>query len=357
MHYINSIIEAIGQTPLLKLNNIGKNIGANIFVKLEYLNPSGSYKDRMALAMIEGAENGDTWNGKSLKPGGVVIEASAGNTAPAIAMVCASKGYHARLVLYRYSIHKELDARMKITGAYGPEVSISSEPDIYISPEELASISKDCKDLPHVIAAKIDCARQEAQEEGSVWLDQIYNKNNYRGQENIGKEIFDQLDGKIDAFGCSVGSGGTLYGTALGLRDCGVRPEIIFGVVPYGTENYINLPKDECSRGEFAYDGIADKIAAGMGLDKWTTEQSIIQEMMADNLPDKFFRVSDAEALDMANRLAREEGIYCGMSSGANVSIALKIAERLGPGKNVVTVIVDRRDRYITDTPYEKYAV
>ncbi len=104
MDYINSITEAIGQTPLLKLNRIGKDAGANVFVKLEHLNPSGSYKDRMALSMVEAAERGDTWNGKKLSPSGTVVEASAGNTAPAVAMVCAAKGYQAKIYLYRYQM-------------------------------------------------------------------------------------------------------------------------------------------------------------------------------------------------------------------------------------------------------------
>lgn len=97
MNYINNITEAIGHTPLLKLNRVGKDAGANVFVKLEHLNPSGSYKDRMALAMVEAAERGDTWNGKKLDEGGTVVEASAGNTAPAVAMVCAAKGYKAKI--------------------------------------------------------------------------------------------------------------------------------------------------------------------------------------------------------------------------------------------------------------------
>ena len=104
MDYINSITEAIGHTPLLKLNRVAKDAGANVFVKLEHLNPSGSYKDRMALAMIEAAERGDTWNGRRVAPGGTIVEASAGNTAPAVAMVCAAKGYKCKIYLYRYQI-------------------------------------------------------------------------------------------------------------------------------------------------------------------------------------------------------------------------------------------------------------
>ena len=121
MECINNLLEVIGKTPLLKLNKVASGVAANVFVKLEYLNPSGSYKDRMALAMVEAAEKGLTWNGKRLRPGGVVCDASAGNTAPALAFVCAVKGYRARLCTYQTLLVGD-SARLKITGAFGPEV-------------------------------------------------------------------------------------------------------------------------------------------------------------------------------------------------------------------------------------------
>ena len=141
MNYINNITEAIGHTPLLKLNKIGKDVGANVFVKLEHLNPSGSYKDRMALAMVDAAEAGKTWNGKKLPPDGVVVEASAGNTAPALALVCAAKGLKARLVLYRYQFEGATNSRMQITQAFGPEVTVSSEPGDYLTAEQVEEFS------------------------------------------------------------------------------------------------------------------------------------------------------------------------------------------------------------------------
>lgn len=357
MDYINSITEAIGKTPLLKLNKIGKDSAASIFVKLEYLNPSGSYKDRMALAMVEAAERGDTWNGKKLPKDGIVCEASAGNTAPAVAMVCAAKGYKAKFILYRYLFAKGSDARLLITQAYGPEVCISSEPRTYLTEAQVAEFVKEVPDLPHVLAAKMDCSLAEKNDPKCVWVDQIYNKHNYIGQMEMGREIYDQLDGRIDAVGCSVGAGGSLYGICLGLAEKGLRPEITFGIVPDGTECYLNLKKDESDRGEFEVSGIKGRIADAMGLAKWVSERSIVQKMVNDGYPDKFFLVSAEEARDMANRLCREEGLYCGMSSGANVAIALKIAQRLKAGQNVVTTIVDRRDRYLMEYPNDKYAV
>lgn len=357
MNYINNITEAIGHTPLLKLNKIGKDAGANVFVKLEHLNPSGSYKDRMALAMVNAAEEGNTWNGKKLPADGVVVEASAGNTAPALALVCAAKGLKARLVLYRYQFEGETNSRMQITQAFGPEVTVSSEPGDYLTEDQVAEFSKEEPDIPHVIAAKMDCQRMEDEDPKTVWVDQIYNMANLDGQKSMAREIYDQLDGKIDAIGCSVAAGGTLYGLCEGLAELGVHPELTFGVVPSGSECYLSLPKRECNYGEYKVSDARHKVAAAMGLDKWVTEESIIHKMVKAGYPDKCFLVTDEEARAMANRLCREEGIFCGMSSGANVLIALEIAKRLGPGKNVVTTIVDRRDRYLCEMPHEKYVV
>ena len=357
MNYINSITEAIGHTPLLKLNKVGKDAGANIFVKLEHLNPSGSYKDRMALSMIEAAEHGDTWNGKKLSEGGTVVEASAGNTAPAVALVSAAKGYKSKIYLYRYQIEGGKNTRVLITQAYGPEVAISSDPETYLTPKEIERFKKSNPDLLHVISAKMDCEMVERNNSNSVWVDQIFNNYNYIGQKTLGREIYEQLDGKIDAFGCSVGSGASLYGVCLAFKELGLRPEIIYGAVPFGSEVYLSLEKDEADRGEFRFSNTTNELAKAMGLDKWVTEKSIVQQMIEAGYPDKFYRITADEARDMANRLCEEEGIYCGMSSGANVAVALKIAAKLGPGKNVVTTIVDRRDRYLSEVPHEKYVV
>lgn len=357
MHYINNIVEAIGNTPLLKLNRVGRGVKGNVFVKLEHLNPSGSYKDRMALSMIEAAEQGKTWNGRKLTPGGTVVEASAGNTAPALALVCAAKGYKSKFSIYRYSVEDGNNIRLKITRAYGPEVTISSEPEKYLSKEELDEFLKETDDLHHVLAAKVDCARMEEEDPNCVWVDQIYNPYNAIGQKSMAYEIYQQLDGKIDAIGCSIGAGGTLYGLCCGLRDKGLRPELIFGVVPTGSESYFEYDRDEADRGEFRITELKNRMAAAMGLEKWISEKSIIEKMMEEGLPDKLFVVYNDEAREMANRLCKEEGIYCGMSSGANVAVALRIADRLGPGKNVVTTIVDRRDRYLSEYPNDIYVV
>lgn len=356
MKYANNMLELIGNTPLLKLNKAAKHVKANVFVKLEYLNPSGSYKDRMALAMVEAAEAGLTWNGKKLSPGGTVCDCSAGNTAPALAFVCAVKGYKARLSTYTPLLRGD-STRLKITRAFGAEVKGSPPASDYLSEGQLQLIpEEDRRDLAWVIAAKREMADLEANSPNTVWVDQIYNKHNRIGQMKIGYEIADQLDGKIDAWGCAVGSGATLLGVSLALKEKGVCP-LTFGVAPYGSESFMDLKKPEARRGEFEFSNMSRQLVEMMGLTKWQTEKSIVEEMMDLGYPDVFFQVSEEEARNTADILCQEEGIYCGMSSGANVFIALKIADRLQPGQNVVTVIVDRRDRYLGEYPNDIFVV
>lgn len=355
MKYFNSMLEVIGNTPILKLNKVAKDIPANVFVKLEYLNPSGSYKDRMALAMVEAAEKGLTWNNKKLKPGGVVVDASAGNTAPALAFVCAVKGYKAKLFIYKPMLQGS-GVRLKITGAYGPDINEAPPPTTFLTKEEAEQCLKDDYDLTHIMAGKMHLYKLEINDPDVVWVDQIFNKYNYIGLMSIGYELYEQLDGKIDAFGCAVGSGATLLGSVLGLAEKNVYP-LTFGIVPHGSEVYMELQKNESDKGEFKKSNVIKKLIEKMGLKKWQTEKSIIDEMLARGYPDKFFRVSTEEARYMANRLCREEGIYCGMSSGANVFAALKIAKRLQKNQNVVTVIVDRRDRYLGEYPNDIFIV
>lgn len=346
MEYVNSMLEVIGNTPILKLNKVAENVDANIFVKLEHLNPSGSYKDRMALAMVEAAERGDTWNGKKLKPGGIVCDASAGNTAPALAFVCAMKGYKARLCTYKTMLVGD-SSRLKITGAYGPDVSQCQLP----SEEVLKQLNEKELGQAYILAGKLQMYEMEKKNPDVVWVDQIYNPANTKGQMEMGREIYRQLDGKIDAWGCSVGSGGTFLGVALALKEAGVKP-YTFGVSP-GGDKTADI-SESGTRDRFA---MRQKICKLMGLEKWLTEESIAETMYRMGYPDQLHQVSNIDARNMANRLCREEGIYCGMSSGANVFAALKVAEGMEPDKNVVTVIVDRRDRYLGEYPNDVYVV
>ncbi|MFX0202917.1 MAG: PLP-dependent cysteine synthase family protein [Candidatus Hodarchaeota archaeon] len=355
MRYVNNMLQLIGNTPIMKLNKVSKDVEASVFVKLEFLNPSGSYKDRMALAMVEAAEQGLTWNRKKLKSGGIVCDASSGNTAPALAFVCAMKGYKAKIGIYKPMVHKDA-IRLKITRIYGADVFECPHPTDYMTEEVWDRLSEEDKNLSWVIAGKKYMDELEKSNPDAVWVDQIYNKYNYIGQMKMGYEINEQLDGKIDAWGCSIGSGGTLLGVAQAFKEKGVRPWI-FGVVPYTSEVYLEVQKGEAKKEEFRLSKAKQKVVDLMDLKKWQSEKPIVQEMLEMGYLDEMFRVSDKEARDMANRLAREEGIWCGMSSGANVAVALKVAERMKKGQNVVTVIVDRRDRYLGEYPNEIYVV
>lgn len=356
MNYANSMLELIGHTPLLKLNKVGRHVRANVFAKLEYLNPSGSYKDRMALSMVEAAELGLTWNGRKLEPGGTVCDCSAGNTAPALAFICAVKGYKARLSAYTPLLRGD-SARLKIIKAYGADVQPSAPANLYMTEEELAKIpEEDLKDLAWVIAAKREMSDLEERSENTVWVDQIYNKYNKIGQMAIGYELYDQLEGRIDAWGCAVGSGSTLYGVILALKEKGVTP-LTFGVAPFGSESFIEMKSPESKWGDFHVSSMSKNLIESMKLHKWQSEKSIVQEMIENGYPQKFYQVSEEDARNMANALCEEEGIYCGMSSGANVCVALKIAEQLTPDQNIVTVIVDRRDRYLGEYPNDVFVV
>jgi cysteine synthase len=350
MKYVDSMLEVIGNTPLLKLNKIGRNVDANVFVKLELLNPSGSYKDRMALSMIEAAEKGLTWNGKKLKSGGTVCDASAGNTAPALAFICAVKGYSCKLCTYKTMLTKD-SPRLKISDAYGADIYECPHP-----PENvLNQLSEPEQMHSYVIAGKNHMGEMEKENPEVVWVDQIYNEYNYQGQKNMGHEIIDQLDGNIDAWGCSIGSGGAFLGVALALKDKDIKP-YTFGVVPYQT-GVVDISAGFLERDEKGMPKITRKVCELLGLDKWLSEESIVQKMFSMGYPDEFFKVTTEEARDMANRLCKEEGIWCGMSSGANVYAALKVAEKLEANQNIVTVIVDRRDRYLAEYPNDVYVV
>jgi len=355
MKYVNSMAELIGNTPLQKLNRVAKGVNANVFVKLEHLNPSGSYKDRMALSMVEAAEKGLTWNGRKLKAGGIVCDASSGNTAISLAFVCAAKGYKAFLCVYKTFLLGE-SSRLKLIDAYGPNICECLPPTDYIPEEDWKQLSEEEKELAWVIAGKKHMYEFEKSDSNVVWVDQIYNEYNYIGQKKIGYEIYEQLDGKIDAWGCSISSAGSFLGTTLALKEKGVEP-FTFGVTPIASEIYLRVKKKEAKKGEFEPSPMPRKLVDLMGLKKWQIGKSIVEKMIEMDYPDKFFQVSNQEARDMANRLCREEGIYCGMSSGANVFIALKIAESMKPNQNVVTVIVDRRDRYLGEYPEEVYVV
>ncbi|MEM2896436.1 MAG: cysteine synthase family protein [Candidatus Bathyarchaeia archaeon] len=306
MKIVDSVLELIGNTPMIRLKKIGKNVNANILAKCEFMNPSGSIKDRIALWMIENAEK----EGK-LKPNGIIVESSTGNTGIALSFVGNVKGYKVKIFLPEEWGPKgyRTEERIKIMECFGAEV-------IKIPPELKAILRKAKGASGGVVELKGRkmCYEMELSDPKVWWARQVSNLYNVLAhKETTGKEILEQTGGKIDAWVASIGTGGTLLGVSEALKE--KIPNVkIFGVEP-----------DVTPLTEWIKSGEIDKILEELGIPKW---KGIIETMLEKGILDKIIKVSDKDARSMANRLACEEGLFCGMSSGANVFAALKVAER-----------------------------
>lgn len=316
MQVAKSILDLIGKTPMVKLSNLTKDIEANVLVKLEYLNPSGSLKDRIALKMIEQAEEKGF-----LKPGYTIIEASTGNTGISLSFVGTRKGY--KVVIYETIPGRMGEEKIKIMKNYGAEVKV-------ITPKELErerSVAGAEIELP----GRRICLELERRNPKVWWARQFSNPNNVRAHNKTAREILIQTNGGVDAFVASIGTGGTLMGIAEVLKK--ELPHIkIIGIQP-ASSKVTMMPGKPYPRSEI--------------------KGGIISDMLEKpNLINEIVRVSDEEAVKMTHRLWMEEGLCVGVSSGANVLIAIKEAKRLGDGKNVVTVLPDSGDRYLTEEHY-----
>ena len=319
MKIYDSILQAIGNTPMVRLNHIARDVSANILVKCEFLNPSGSLKDRIALRMIEEAEKA----GK-LGEGGVVTESSTGNTAIALSFVCAAKGYKASMHMPKGWASKD---RLQILGAYGAEVievGVGEEIE-----KELAGKSVH-GGVVEVIPRK-KALEMEQNNPNVWWARQALNPDNVNAhRDTTGKEIIEQTDGKVDVFIAAVGTGGTLLGVSEALK--AVNPLVkIYGVEPESSSLFKMGPEIRKYMEKYGVPGVG-------GL--------IVEEIERRGLVDDVFLVNDEDAIGMAHRLCGEEGLFCGMSSGANVHIALEIARKLGGSENIVTILPDNRYRY-----------
>ena len=297
------ILHCIGSTSLVPLRNIVPRRGARILLKLEGENPTGSMKDRMALAMIEAAEA----DGR-LAPGGPVVEYTTGNTGMALALVCAVKRHPLHIVTSDAFAQEKLD-HMQILGA-----------NLHVLQSEggrqTAKLTRDM----------IDAARVIREETGAFWTDQLRNTDQIAGYQTMGEEIWRQTDGQVDAFVQCIGSAGSIRGTADALRSQNPRVGVI-AVEPSESAVLSGSPS-----GAHRIDGIG----AGFVVPLW-------HEGVADQIEG----VSTEEAMSMALRLAREEGVFAGPSTGANVSAALRVAERLGPEATIVTVMCDSGMKYL----------
>jgi cysteine synthase len=296
-------LSAIGNTPAIRLTRLTPEHGAEIWVKWEGANPTGSIKDRMALSMVEGAERRG-----ELRPGGRVVEYTGGSTGSSLAMVCAAKGYGARFV----SSDAFAEEKLRTMRAFGAEVEVIPSPERKVTPE--------------LIQAIIARARELASEPDTFWTDQYNNPDNRAAYHRMAEEMLHQLDGRIDAFVQGVGTGGSFSGIAQRLKEAvpGIR---CVAVEPDASRHLSGGPL-----GGHRIEGI------GPGF---------IPAIMRMDLIDEIVSVSDNDADEMARRLAKEEGILAGSSSGANVAAAFRIAASLRPDQRVVTIVVDTGLKYL----------
>jgi len=297
-------MQAIGNTPLIKLTTLPGPDSAEVFVKWEGANPTGSMKDRMALAMIEGAERRG-----ALRPGGRVVEYTGGSTGSSLAMVCAQRGYQAHFV----SSDGFSEEKLATMRAFGAEVEVI--------PAEGGRLTAG------VIDRMIARTWQLADQPGTFWPDQVNNPDNKAGYHPMGHEILAQLDGPVDAFVCAAGGGGCISGNA----------EVLTAANP-GT-SIIAVEPDRV-RNISGGDTSGTHMLEGIGL-------SFVPTILRRDLLNAVIPVTDADAIATMRALARQEGIFGGITSGANVWAALERARALGPGKRVVTVIIDSGLRYL----------
>ncbi|MBI3447364.1 MAG: PLP-dependent cysteine synthase family protein [Acidobacteria bacterium] len=301
---MKSLLASIGRTPLVRLERLAEPGAADVFVKLESANPTGSMKDRMALSMIEGAERRG-----ALRPGGRVVDYTGGSTGSSLAMVCAARGYRARFV----SADCFAEEKIRTMRAFGAEVEVHE--------------SEGGKVTPALIQKLVARSRELAKEPDTFWTDQFNNPDNRAGYHGMGREILEALDGRLDAFVMGVGTGGSFSGNAEVLKEA--RPSIRCVAVEPAASPALS------KRGP-----LGGHRLEGMGA-------GFAPAIFRMDLADEIAQATDSEAYETARRLSRVEGIFGGISCGANVHAALSVARRLGPGRRVVTVIVDSGLKYL----------
>ena len=311
MHFHESALDAIGKTPLIKLKRASEETGCHIFGKAEFLNPGQSVKDRAALAIIRDAEARG-----ALRPGGLIVEGTAGNTGIGIALVGAILGYKVKIVMPRTQTQEKKDA-VRLLGA--DLVEVDAVP--YDNPNNYIHFSRRLAE---------DLAKTEPN--GAVWANQFDNTANRRAHYlTTGPEIWDQTDGAIDGFTCAVGSGGTLAGVAMALKERNKDVRCVLSD-PYGAKLYSWV-----KTGKLETEG--SSITEGIGQGRITAN---LEGLSFDDA----YRIADEEALNVIFRLVQEEGLCLGGSSGINVAGAIRLARELGPGATIVTILCDYGNRY-----------
>jgi cysteine synthase len=312
MQIRNGVVDAIGHTPLIKLERASAATGCTILGKAEFMNPGGSVKDRPGRQMIlEAEKRGD------LKPGGLVVEGTAGNTGIGLAVVAAARGYRTLIVIPNTQSQEKKDM-LRLCGAELVEVPALpfSNPNNY----------------QHVARRLADKLR-ETEKNGVLFADQWNNRDNRLAHYlSTGPEIWEETQGKIDGFICSVGTGGTLAGVSIYLREH--KRDIVIGCAdPRGAAMFNLFTKGEAKATE------GGSITEGIGLGRVTP---IINDIQVD----KAYLVPDEEAVPVIFDLLEHEGLCLGGSSGINVAGAIRLAKEMGPGHTIVTVLADSGTRY-----------
>ncbi|MEM8654167.1 MAG: cysteine synthase A [Pseudomonadota bacterium] len=309
MRYASDLAEAIGNTPLIKLRRASEETGCTILGKAEFMNPGQSVKDRAALSIIQEAVASG-----ALRPGGTIVEGTAGNTGIGLALVGASMGFKTVIVIPETQSQEKKDM-LRLAGA--ELVQVPAAP--YRNPNNFVRYS-----------GRLAEELAKTEPNGAIWANQFDNVANRKAHiETTGPEIWEQTDGKVDGFICAVGSGGTLAGVAEVLQSKGVKIGLAdpdgAGLFSYYTT------------GEIAMEG--GSIAEGIG-------QVRITKNLEGFRPDFSYNVSDAEALPIVFDLLEHEGLCLGASSGVNVAGAIRLARDLGPGHTIVTILCDFGTRY-----------
>ena len=307
----DGICESIGGTPLIRLNRVSEETGCEILGKAEFLNPGESVKDRAALYIIRDAEAKGL-----LRPGGTVVEGTAGNTGIGLALIGNALGYRTVIVIPETQSREKMDM-LRLCGA-----ELRPVPAVpYKDPENYVKVS-----------GRLAEEMNQSEPNGAVWANQFDNTANRQAHlETTGPEIWDQTDGGVDGFVCAVGTGGTVAGVGMALKER--KPGTVIAIAdPMGAALYHYY-----AHGELKAEG--DSITEGIG-------QGRVTENLVDAPIDRAFQIPDAEALPYIFDLLKHEGLCLGGSSGINVAGAVRLAQEMGPGHTIVTVLADYGTRY-----------
>lgn len=302
----NGFVDTVGHTPLIRLHSFSEETGCEILAKAEFLNPGGSVKDRAALYIIQDAEEKGL-----LKPGGTVVEGTAGNTGIGLAHICNAKGYKCLIIIPNTQSQEKMDALRALGAEVRPVPAVP-----YKDPNNYVRLS----------------GRIASEMENAIWANQFDNLANRRAHyETTGPEIWAQTDGKVDAWVTSTGTGGTFAGVAMYLKEKNPAIKCVLAD-PMGSGLYSYV-----KTGEIKIEG--NSITEGIG-------NSRITANMEGAPADDAIQIDDTEAIRVVYQLLRKDGLFMGGSTGINIAAAVALAKQMGPGHSIVTILCDSGSRY-----------